>query len=90
MTELRGDDWGSPVDDHRHSMAAGPGDQSNAETWAFTPSLSYEDRIRTVLFEAGTRRMEAHKASQLLAGLSRQEIYRIYRRGAGEPERLEG
>jgi hypothetical protein len=23
--------------------------------------LSYEDRIRTVLFEAGTLRMEAHK-----------------------------
>jgi hypothetical protein len=29
-------------------------DQPDGGTWAFTPGLSYEDRIRTVLFEAGS------------------------------------
>jgi len=79
VTELRGDDWGSPVDDEWHSMAAGPGDQSNAETWGYTPALSYEDRIRTVLFEAGTRRMEAQKAAQLATA----EIAEALHRGHG-------
>jgi hypothetical protein len=37
------------------------GDQSSEETWGFTPGVSYEDRIRTILFEAGTRRLEAIK-----------------------------
>jgi len=39
--------------------------QPNGETWGFTPSLSHQDRLPTALFEAGTRRMEAHKAAQL-------------------------
>jgi hypothetical protein len=41
--------------------------------------LSYEDRIRTVQFEAGTRRMEARKAGQQAMA----EIAEALRRGEG-------
>jgi len=34
--------------------------------WPGRSHLSYNDRIRTVLFEAGTRRMEARKAGEAI------------------------
>ena len=66
-------------------------DQPSGDPWGFTPGLSYEDRIRTVLFEAGTRRMEALKAAQLAMA----EIVEALQRGRGilsisEMSRLSG
>ena len=60
MAELIGDDWGSSDRNDWESMPArNDQDQPSGDAWGFTPGLSYEDRIRTVLFEAGSRRMEA-------------------------------
>jgi hypothetical protein len=57
--ELIGDDWGPPDRNDWESMPRrNDQDQPSGDTWGFTPGLSYEDRIRTALFEAGTRRME--------------------------------
>ena len=80
QAELIGDDWGYPDRKDWESMPAqNDQDQSSSDTWGFTPALSYEDRIRTVLFEAGTRRMEALKAAQL----AMTEIVEALHRGHG-------
>ena len=50
--------------------------QPNGETWGFTPSLSHEDRLPTALFEACTRRMEAHKAAQLTMAEIAESVHR--------------
>lgn len=77
MTELRGDDWGfRPHDDDWHSMPTqGDDDQSNKGNWGLTPGLS-EDRIRTVLFEAGARRLEAKKAGEQAMADIREALHR--------------
>ena len=54
-SELIGDDWGPPDRKDWESMhTRNDQDQPSGDTWGFTPALSYEDRIGTVLFEAGT------------------------------------
>jgi hypothetical protein len=66
---LDGDDW---------PCIPGHGDenQSSKETWGFAPGLSYEDRIRTVLFEAGARRLEAKKAGEQAMADIREALHR--------------
>src|SRR5215216_6440557 len=65
MAELIGDDWRLPGRDEWESMPEqSQKDQPSGDRWGLTPRLSYEDRIRTVLFEAGTRRMDARMAGQ--------------------------
>jgi hypothetical protein len=78
--ELIGDDWGYPDRQDWESMPArSDQDQPSGDPWGFTPGLSYEDRIRTVLFDAGTRRLEAPKAAQLAMA----EILEALQRGHG-------
>jgi hypothetical protein len=78
--ELIGDDWASPDRNDWESMPArNHQDQPSGDTWGFTPALSYEDRNRTVLFEAGMRRVEAHKAAQLAMAEIVEALHRGHR-----------
>jgi len=62
VVELIGDDWVSPDRNDWELCPPRMINQPSGDTCKFTPGMSFDDRIGTVLFDAGTRRMEAHEA----------------------------